>query len=711
MKKKTKKIVAVFLTLAIILSMSFSTAFANEGGVDASADGSAAAEEIWADDAIVIESIENITDDAEEPGDIITDAEDTDLPEDVISEDDTDLQDPQEEADEDIYVDIEDLEEVDDADPDEIITNEIIEDAAEAVEDTAANTEADEYIEKEKADEPEKQSDPKEEKNEDGIEAQDAETYSLIITREGTCSFSGEFSLKGDDWQICMTNSTTETKKVVLDYTLSGGDTDSCTMTLPENHSVYSLAPGASKTIVFGAAPTSSYQLDRQFYVNGTLTITKSYNISEVYASPVTAKAGTTYVGNGKTGYPSMSDPTYQDRYYSMTLSKDSAVKISYTGEAASEIGICRTGLTLKTPNCTQLSNGKAYILSAGTYIIQVRPASNAADKEYQFRYDVEDINWGSLKVLFNDSTKTTFTAGSQVSYSYSYTKGSNFGTANSVSTTGISATKDMGNNTINASAPGKYYVKVSYSIKANKESYKTPVKTFTKTMTVKPAKAAKSGDITGSYNSITIPVKSNEKYGDTFIIQQKSGTSWVKVKTAANKCSGSQNIKISNLKANKTYYFRVIGYDSKNKLKGTASSSIKAKTCVSTKPVIKSASCSGAKVSSSQVWQKGYWIGDTYYPGKYVTVSGTTYTVKITLSKAVSGTSGMYIQVLNSKGQPVDEDGIYVKGTGKTFTFQFTEDGKKVIGSARYLRVQPCSSANTNIRGKYSDKKAATVR
>ncbi len=178
-----------------------------------------------------------------------------------------------------------------------------------------------------------------------------------------------------------------------------------------------------------------------------------------------------------------------------------------------------------------------------------------------------------------------------------------------------------------------------------------------------------------------------------TLRVDMKKGGKWKKVIDEPALKGNSQLHYVNGLEANTTYTLRTKYYIKVGSQQiSSGYQTLKVKTGVKTKPVIKSLSVSNVK--KHKEYSKAYWDNNgKYHKGFYY--YWKSYTVKVTLSKAVpSGTLGLKLGAAK------------VKGKGKTFSFKCTTgtsssgyaDSATVAVSfysdAKYGGVSPSSKA-----------------
>ncbi|SNU08629.1 hypothetical protein SAMN06297422_11963 [Lachnospiraceae bacterium] len=195
---------------------------------------------------------------------------------------------------------------------------------------------------------------------------------------------------------------------------------------------------------------------------------------------------------------------------------------------------------------------------------------------------------------------------------------------------------------------------------------------------------------LTTGYNYINIDTQRLPDFGSgkpaQVTIYLKNGSKWVK---KISTTPGGKGGTIKKLKANKKYEVKLVMTKELTNGKTVKTESVfKVKTGPKQKPVIKSAKISN--VRKTKRWIDGYWSGNVWHRGHYVTI--TSYTVTITLKSKLKGCKGISCM------------GVKVKGKGKVFKFTTTGNPPSKLSvygysNDKYMGYTPCSKSKKTSR------------
>ena len=461
-------------------------------------------------------------------------------------------------------------------------------------------------------------------------------TVNLTGATENQVTFTLE---KGDQTTVNFVNQTDQTMNLVANNTmvkngnlsrgpeadqdLSDGKDLSPHETLPVHFS-YGSPTGTGSTTI-----TMSYK---------AATI-KQYQTSQSEDNPVVITASGTYEGGG--------GPSYD--YFALQLTQPSYVKVTMEGEA-SIIDNYSAG-HLESANDRKSIDTRA---KAGKYILQIaKPQERLA--EYKLHVSLTPISYGQLviepaHISINQKTNVKVKlVGADPIVHLSY--------VNHKEASGQEHTFEVDGSTLFV---GKKTIPVTYGDElAGYEEKELSLMV----VTGKPALSLEN--FTAVTNSISY--SGNFPAGGCYKVMLYKNKKWQKVKdlrveTGAGSLLFKKQFTINGLKAVTKYRVRLDPYtkvDGKTYY-GKSSAVFTISTGLKSAPPIKSIKISKVKFKKgyrTNTWVKGYWFGNTYYPGHYVRIPDrTSFTVTVTLNKKLKGTKGLVI------------NGKKVSGRSKTF-------------------------------------------
>lgn len=509
------------------------------------------------------------------------------------------------------------------------------------------------------------------------VKAENKET--VVITQAGRKTIVNPELTYYDPWVITIKNETKSTIRVDFskeDEVLYKPVSVTKTYTNFDNRPII-LYAGESKVINISALSSG---------IIFKTTLTMSTTVYKTYSNISTDEDKPTKINTGQT----VTGPVYSYDYggariyYEFTLKEASTVTGKFDSPASELTTIGDWAVGGNGDIKVEAGKNFTWKLPAGTYkfmVDNVATSKSHLGEEYKFTLNVKKFNWGTFNLKWKTTKfveKTSNTVGISVT-----------GSQEKITFEKVYLNSDKLYDSWNKNTD---LSKLGCSLKAGDNKIKIIVKhnlygTYEKVLYVvatpkKPSLEKKYFSV--GNKSLELFVGEKDRY---VLVQQKSGSKWKTVKTLKPK---AKIVKISGLKANKKYTYRISTYIPKSKtrakkqLNSPASKSITVETGTTTKPSIKSISAKGKTGYVKKTYYPGHWTGsgsgrrwiEGYYLGGYYY---TNITIKVTLRKKISNIKGIYIA-----GPSFVKA---CKGTGTTFTAKVSFNGRQ-IGKKYKIKV-----------------------
>lgn len=360
--------------------------------------------------------------------------------------------------------------------------------------------------------------------------------------------------------------------------------------------------------------------------------------------------------------------------YYSFAIKEASRVQVTASGTDEYEYAVTKN-TSLRDDEKTESTNGVAsstQILPAGEYYLIVKNRNCPVNLTIK----ATPYQWGTVKLeSFNNCVFTvSYTPGAEPEDSETYISSWYApGYADAVDGKNQKYTGTMDKST---NEPG--HVKLTIAVRNDKLDIG---KEFEVVGVQKP-EAPKISEyfledvntnsaIIGGANQFSSPID-RTKNGNYYKVELKKNGVW----TDCGVYSASQKAKLTSLTPNTKYEMRLVGIlreQGYEDIMSSPSNVVSFTTGCKNKPSIKSIKVTNVKVKKiPKVWHPGQYVGTVwragYYTGGY---KETSFKVTVTLKSRVKGPAGL------------DIDGVFVKGSGKTFktkgVIRGNKKGKKV--------------------------------
>lgn len=540
-----------------------------------------------------------------------------------------------------------------------------------------------------------------------------ATSSSVNIT--GTDKYSSTGTVKNaNGWDLTLNNNASEAVNVYVDYVISGYDVTSSEQkfTCPSTPtSQYGTLVGSVKyTIEAGANKKLSFAVETNYT---TRSYTVNTEIKAVIASEDVVLDTDPNIVSGKEKIQK------GNAEYKLTLAKDSALKLSLTGDNDPTFEVRNTSGDIVINN-SYVKNGDVFALQAGTYTVKIGAGKNVV---HRLTLDIEDFNYGKVAFKVNGKTTTSFdypmnnTEKSNLKYEIVYTAGKNFGLVNGSTfnlasiyydkNTGNTYTGDGG--TLGQVEKNYNFISIGnhsipYSLTAvGLSDFKNTLdlsKSGKLKFTVTPHKPTVGKVASGTHNSIKFKFGGNYAYGSQLILQMKNGKTWKKVATITNKGTSLSTTDlfctVKKLKPNTKYAFRLYGYDSKLKNKSAYTKVFYATTATNQKLAIKKTKFGPeAKIHHDAYWTEPYWDENLrYHPAKLIPAwDEYRVTCTITFKKKLPNIKGYTVW---QEGQKLDKTTVNVKKN--TLTIVISRSNKHVKNTSEKIAIQGYTKANKNV-------------